>query len=89
MNLNWHCLFIMCKFCPCAGKKKELNSAAIEELKKQIDQIVQDLNLLKEQQALQTGTDFMEIFYSLWRITLTANNMYWSDTLIFSINCIF
>ncbi|XP_058602347.1 fasciculation and elongation protein zeta-2 isoform X3 [Onychostoma macrolepis] len=33
---------------------KESNSAAIEELKKQIEQIVQDLNLLKEQQALQT-----------------------------------
>lgn len=47
-------------------KKKELNSAAIEELKKQIDQIVQDLNLLKEQQALQTGTDFMEIFFTVY-----------------------
>lgn len=58
MNLTWHCLFIMFKFCLCAGKtKKESNSAAIEELKKQIDQIVQDLNLLKEQQALQTGTE--------------------------------
>ncbi|XP_026084208.1 tetranectin [Carassius auratus] len=33
--------------------KKE-NSAAIEELKKQMEQIVQDLNLIKEQQALQT-----------------------------------
>ncbi|XP_056331723.1 tetranectin [Danio aesculapii] len=33
---------------------KESNSAAIEELKKQMDQIIQDLNLLKEQQALQT-----------------------------------
>lgn len=31
------------------------NNAAIEELKKQIDDIVQELNLLKEQQALQTG----------------------------------
>lgn len=31
------------------------NYAAIEELKKQIDEIVQDLNLIKEQQALQTG----------------------------------
>lgn len=31
------------------------NSAAIEELKKQINDIVQELNLLKEQQALQTG----------------------------------
>lgn len=31
------------------------NSAAIEELKKQVNDIVQELNLLKEQQALQTG----------------------------------
>lgn len=31
------------------------NSSAIEQLKKQIDEIVQDLNLIKEQQALQTG----------------------------------
>lgn len=31
------------------------NSIAIEELKKQIEHIVQELNLLKEQQALQTG----------------------------------
>ncbi|XP_056142617.1 tetranectin [Lampris incognitus] len=30
------------------------NSAAIEELKKQIEDIVQELHLLKEQQALQT-----------------------------------
>lgn len=29
--------------------------AAIEQLQKQIDNIVQELNLLKEQQALQTG----------------------------------
>lgn len=36
---------------------EESNSAAIEELKKQIEQIVQDVNLLKEQQALQTGTE--------------------------------
>ncbi|XP_051574246.1 tetranectin-like [Myxocyprinus asiaticus] len=36
------------------GKKESANSAAIEELKKQIEKIVQDLNLLKEQQALQT-----------------------------------
>ncbi|XP_077405298.1 tetranectin-like [Vanacampus margaritifer] len=37
-------------------KKKPVrkdNSAVIEELQKQIDDIVQDLNLLKEQQALQ------------------------------------
>lgn len=32
------------------------NNAAIEELKKQIHEIVQELNVLKEQQALQTGT---------------------------------
>lgn len=31
------------------------NNAAIEELKKQIDEILQDLNLIKEHQALQTG----------------------------------
>jgi len=31
------------------------NSAAIEELKKQITDIVQELSLLKEKQALQTG----------------------------------
>ncbi len=43
----------MCLF---AGNE-ESNSAAIEELKKQIEQIVQDLNLLKEQQALQTGSE--------------------------------
>lgn len=36
------------------GKKDSGNSAAIEELKKQINDIVQELNLLKEQQALQT-----------------------------------
>ncbi|KAL4624793.1 tetranectin-like [Arapaima gigas] len=35
-------------------KKDVSNSAAIEELQKQIDDIVQELNLLKEQQALQT-----------------------------------
>lgn len=29
--------------------------AAIEELQKQIDNIIMELNLLKEQQALQTG----------------------------------
>lgn len=29
--------------------------AAVEQLQKQIDNIVQELNLLKEQQALQTG----------------------------------
>uniref|UniRef100_A0A672MYR7 C-type lectin domain family 3 member B n=1 Tax=Sinocyclocheilus grahami TaxID=75366 RepID=A0A672MYR7_SINGR len=36
------------------GAKSDSNSAAIEELKKQIEQIAQDLNLLKEQEALQT-----------------------------------
>lgn len=29
--------------------------SAVEQLQKQIDNIVQELNLLKEQQALQTG----------------------------------
>ncbi|XP_034553860.1 tetranectin [Notolabrus celidotus] len=36
------------------GKKDSANTAAIEELKKQINDIVQELNLVKEQQALQT-----------------------------------
>ncbi|XP_035528710.1 tetranectin [Morone saxatilis] len=36
------------------GKKDSANNAAIEELKKQINDIVQELNLLKENQALQT-----------------------------------
>ncbi|KAI7790877.1 putative tetranectin [Triplophysa rosa] len=36
------------------GKKDSANSAAIDELKKQIDEIVQDLNLIKEHQSLQT-----------------------------------
>ncbi|KAM4632792.1 tetranectin [Polymixia lowei] len=36
------------------GKKDAANNAAIEELKKQINDIVLELNLLKEQQALQT-----------------------------------
>ncbi|XP_041962900.1 tetranectin [Alosa sapidissima] len=35
-------------------KKDGSNSVAIEELKKQVDNIVIELNLLKEQQALQT-----------------------------------
>lgn len=33
--------------------------AAVEELQKQIDDIVQELNLLKEQQALQTGNSWI------------------------------
>ncbi|KAK5892599.1 hypothetical protein CesoFtcFv8_012961 [Champsocephalus esox] len=36
------------------SNKDSANSAAIEELKKQITEIVQELNLVKEQQALQT-----------------------------------
>ncbi|XP_056300776.1 tetranectin [Pseudoliparis swirei] len=36
------------------GKRDSENSAAIEELKKQITDIVQELSLLKEKQALQT-----------------------------------
>lgn len=36
------------------GKKDSATNAAIEELKKQINDIFQELNLLKEQQALQT-----------------------------------
>uniref|UniRef100_A0A1A8RDA2 C-type lectin domain family 3, member B n=1 Tax=Nothobranchius rachovii TaxID=451742 RepID=A0A1A8RDA2_9TELE len=34
--------------------KKETTNAAVAELQKQIDDIIQELNLLKEQQALQT-----------------------------------
>lgn len=34
--------------------RKDANNSAIEELKKQINEIVQEVNLLKEQQALQT-----------------------------------
>ncbi|KAG7469879.1 hypothetical protein MATL_G00133450 [Megalops atlanticus] len=36
------------------GKKEGANAAAIEELRKQIDDILQELSLLKEKQALQT-----------------------------------
>lgn len=36
------------------GKKDSATNVAIEELKKQIGDIIQELNLLKEQQALQT-----------------------------------
>ncbi|KAL7874786.1 hypothetical protein SRHO_G00057560 [Serrasalmus rhombeus] len=36
------------------GKKESANSAAIEELRKKIEEIIQELNLLKEKQALQT-----------------------------------
>lgn len=38
------------------------NSAAIEELKKQVANIVQELNLLKEKQALQTGMCFIRLY---------------------------
>ncbi|KAK2910433.1 hypothetical protein Q8A73_008148 [Channa argus] len=36
------------------GKKDSANNIAIEEMKKQINYIIEELNLLKEQQALQT-----------------------------------
>lgn len=36
------------------GKKDSVTSAAIENLQKQVDDIVQELNLLKEHQALHT-----------------------------------
>ncbi|XP_041100742.1 tetranectin [Polyodon spathula] len=36
------------------GKKDAVNAAMIDDLKKQIENIWQELNLLKEQQALQT-----------------------------------
>ncbi|XP_076827690.1 tetranectin [Brachyhypopomus gauderio] len=35
-------------------KKESANSAAIEDLRRKIDEIVQDITLLKEKQALQT-----------------------------------
>lgn len=36
------------------GKKESANSVAIEELRKKIDEIMLELNLLKERQSLQT-----------------------------------
>lgn len=49
---SWaHCFWINFAFL----STDSANSAAIEELKKQISDIAQELNLLKEQQALQTG----------------------------------
>lgn len=44
------------------------NNGAIEELKKQINDIIQELNLLKEQQALQTGnaSDIRTMDTSRW-----------------------
>ncbi|KAL6108983.1 clec3b [Pungitius sinensis] len=53
-------MFLLLLLAPCTtqqkrnGKRECTNSAAIEELKKQIIDIVQELNLLKEKQALQT-----------------------------------
>lgn len=48
--------------------KKDSNNGAIEELKKQINDIIQELNLLKEQQALQTGnaSDIRTMDTSRW-----------------------
>ena len=43
---NWICL------CVASDTSKD---TAVAELQKQIDNIIQELNLLKEQQALQTG----------------------------------
>ena len=42
-------------FPPVFGDSDTSKDAAVEQLQKQIDDIVQELNLLKEQQALQTG----------------------------------
>lgn len=42
-------------FCFCA--ESAINSA-IENLQRQVDEITQDLTVLKEQQALQTGVNF-------------------------------
>ncbi|XP_037129405.1 tetranectin [Syngnathus acus] len=51
-------LLIQCTFSQTTEKKrstkKDSTNAAIEELKKQIEDIVNDLNLLKEQQSLQS-----------------------------------
>lgn len=41
--------------------KDSATNAAIEELQQQVKDIVQELNLLKEQQALQTGMFTSEI----------------------------
>lgn len=43
------------------------SSITIEELKKQIDHIVQELTLLKERQALQTGIVCMNILPHKYR----------------------
>lgn len=42
-------------FSPSCLEAAPAKDAAVEQLQKQIDNIVQELNLLKEQQALQTG----------------------------------
>ncbi|MED6255001.1 hypothetical protein ATANTOWER_003308 [Ataeniobius toweri] len=49
-------LLVHCSLQQTSSKKKngKKDSAAIENLQKQIDDIVQELNLLKERQALQT-----------------------------------
>ncbi|XP_071383603.1 tetranectin-like [Centroberyx affinis] len=52
-------LLVNCSFQQAPPRKKPLKKdvgkdAAVEQLQKQIDDIVQELNLLKEQQALQT-----------------------------------
>lgn len=48
-----------------------LRDSAVVELQKQIEEIIQDLNLLKEKQALQTGElklDQMIRNISLWKV---------------------
>lgn len=38
------------------------NNSAIEELRKQVNDLAQELNLVKEQQALQTGMHLRGLF---------------------------
>lgn len=59
--------------CICFASSTECtNSAAIEELKKQIVDIVQELNLLKEKQALQTGICFANHKYHTITLFISA-----------------
>lgn len=41
------------------------NNSAIEELRKQVNDLAQELNLVKEQQALQTGMHFCGLLVHL------------------------
>lgn len=57
------------------------NNAAIEELKKQVNDIIQELNLLKEQQALQTGIipsrKFLHKCLGVLQTTIGTNDIRW------------